>query len=201
MVIVYCLMVSSSEQSHTMTVRAGALTEAPIVFMPMQRVVQAQAPVAQTQQPQKNNTQVTSRPPEKKIVKAPEKVIAPQKVTPQPEPKKVEQKVVKKTASVAQKTVTQQNVVKVGRDELAEVTLQRHVMEQLKKSWHPPAGVEPDAHCTICFKVNAQGKVDDVVVKESSKSTLYDIAVRTAVLRAEFPASARTKEFTVAFKP
>lgn len=203
-VIMGCLIAPSS-RSHTMVVRAGAASEAPIVFMPMQRVV-AQQPKPQAQP--KPRPQVRSTPPKtvvpKKIVQAPKKVM-PKKVAapapvkkpePQPQPKPQP-----KPQPVAQKVPVAHNVVQVGRDELAEVTLQRHVMEQLKKEWRPPAGVTRDVSCIVYFVVDDQGYAQQVDVTEPSGSTLYDIAVRSAVMRAEFPQSARKKEFTVAFKP
>lgn len=202
-VIVWCCMYSSVPQSHSMTVHAGALSEAPIVFMPMQRTVKQPQHNVVKPQPKKQVQQSAKKPvpsQQPKKVSAPQSVVA-QVEKPKPKPKPVEKQQTKKVAHVDKAPDKASDVVAVGRDELAEVTLQRHVMEQLKKVWHPPAGVESDATCTICFAVDATGRAQKVIVEKPSGSTLYDIAVRSAVLRAEFPQSARTKEFTVAFKP
>jgi outer membrane biosynthesis protein TonB len=230
----HCLLLSAlffsfkTTGKHSLTIHSKVLTEAPIVFMPLQKVVHtSQAPTIQTKkvacapkpQPQKKN-------PAKPIV-VPQKLMGPKKVVqaqPKPlsSPKKVEEKkpiiekkvekkpepkpeVVKQEAvpqpEVKQEVVAQAEVVHVGRDELMEITLQRHVIEQVKKVWQPPAGIAQDVCCSVYFSVDDEGKATNVVMEQSSGSVLYDIGARNAILRAQFPVQARKKEFTVAFKP
>jgi TonB family protein len=227
--LILCTLFISFKKTatHSLTIHGKSLTEAPIVFMPLQKVVhapQAQVPSKKVASAPKSQPQKKSAP---KPILIPKKLIEPKKVAekkPKPLsiPKKVEEKkpivekkvekraepkpeVVKQEPAqqeiVKQEVVAEAEVVHVGRDELAEIALQRHVMEQLKKVWQPPVGISHDVCCSVHFTIDDEGKATNVEMEQSSGSALYDIGARNAILRAQFPVQARKKEFTIAFKP
>jgi len=138
-----------------------------------------------------------------KSVKKADKTKVPAQEQAKPSVKKQEKEVEQsrqKKASAIEAPDNSEHIMYVGREDLKELQLHKTVCHAVQKNWQPPAGLPVTSACEISFFVGVEGTACNVEVVQSSKIVAYDIAARSAVLRARFDPYARGKKCTVVFK-
>jgi len=153
---------------------------------------------------------VATKKPEQK--KQPQKVVAKKeepkkqdtKVAKQAEPskplaKKVETPQMQKVASATKEQPSKQPLVEpvaASSEELLGAQLQQTVMAH----WAPPPGVDDGCFCTLAFRVDWSGQVQEVEVRKASGVLMYDIAAKCALNETKLPSWARGKSLTITFR-
>ncbi|MCK5632913.1 TonB C-terminal domain-containing protein, partial [bacterium] len=90
--------------------------------------------------------------------------------------------------------------VYVGQEEMAALTMQKELQQEVGKCWRPPVGLPKDLVCILKVLVDWSGKVNQAAVQKGSGVLMYDISARTAVAKMQLQKKAYGKEFTITFK-
>lgn len=136
------------------------------------------------------------------------------KPTPKPLVKQVQKKTVQPVSNSksfsTQKNVSnaplvpemhkQEEIICLGRNDIALLELHNLIEQEVQKSWHPPVGLSKDLACIIKVKIDTKGNVIDLIVEESSHVISYDISARTALSSMTFPKALWGKEVAITFK-
>ncbi len=153
----------------------------------------------------------TSKKEEKKVVKNKKIKTENKKVVKKKKPiktvdNKTEKKPIKKLQGNLKKVDhVQQEVeglspVYVGQEEMAALTMQKELQQEVGKCWRPPVGLPKDLVCILKVLVDWSGKVNQAAVQKGSGVLMYDISARTAVAKMQLQKKAYGKEFTITFK-
>lgn len=88
----------------------------------------------------------------------------------------------------------------IGRYEKDALELEDAIRQEIMQYWKPPAGFIQDAACTLAFFIDWDGVAQNITISESSGILVVDLAARTAIESAMFPAISRGKEMTLTLK-
>lgn len=83
--------------------------------------------------------------------------------------------------------------------EYTEYQVHKEIVDAVCRWWQLPLGAEAEKNCVIMVKVSESGACQELVVKESSGIPAYDIAAKSAVLKAQFPKIVWGKECVFQF--
>jgi len=144
----------------------------------------------------KKAPQKVQPPKSKPQLKKQEKKVEPKKVEPS---KKIEQKKEQSLKNVADGQ-SQEEIIYLGRDDVATIELHSLMQEEIEKTWQPPLGLSKDLVCKIKVQVDTKGQVSTVMLQESSKVISYDIAARIALNSCNYPKAFWGKEVVITFK-
>jgi hypothetical protein len=78
--------------------------------------------------------------------------------------------------------------------EYSDYQMHKEIVDAVCRWWQPPLGAETEKSCVIMVKVSESGACQELIVKESSGIPAYDIAAKSAVLKAQFPKTVWGKE-------
>jgi len=162
---------------------AAAKPKAPVTLAakkPEQKK-QPQKVAAKKEEPKKQDTKVAKKADPPKPVAKKVETPQPQKVAAKKQPGPV------KAAPVEQT---------VASEEVLGAQLQQTVMAH----WAPPPGVDDACFCTLAFRVDWGGEIQDVEVREASGVLMYDIAAKCALNETKLPSWARGKNLTITFR-
>jgi hypothetical protein len=99
---------------------------------------------------------------------------------------KQEHKQEEKPAEVSQSEELS-DVIYVDKETYASLQIAQELQQAIAEQWAPPAGVPSHISCDIKVELNAQGKAQQVVMIKKSGLAAYDMAARTALLKAVYP--------------
>ncbi len=135
-----------------------------------------------------------------------------------PEPKKlahnkaqqVQQKVTKVSKQIMfkqQQKVAQQapqKSIQFDTNQNIDLNMQQDfvaLQQELAKHWQPPVGIAHECVCAITAQIDRQGKIENIIIDDSSGVLMFDVAARTAMLAMELPRWTWGKSLSITFKP
>ena len=75
------------------------------------------------------------------------------------------------------------------------------LQQELAKHWQPPVGIDRSCACAITAHIDRQGKIEDIIIDDSSGVLMFDVAARTAMLAMNLPHWTWGKSLSITFKP
>ena len=189
----------------------------PVIFMPLRKTIAAKPAgvprsTGKKSSPVLKKTNVIKKYPVSKLPakKTVSKIVAPKKfpVTKLPPKKEIVKEIIKEiipeTPKELVEPIKEQELLDVqplyiGRDDLALLETERAIQYEIKKYWQSPAGLAHDLVCILKVVVAASGTVKEIIMKQSSRVLMFDMAARTAVLKAQYPKATWGKEILLQF--
>ena len=161
---------------------------------------------AKATEDKKATTCMATAPSKKKAKSKPKKLVAQKKeepkkeIEPEPEAKKVEELLpLATTADVANAQVGTENIQYLGQLDLEALQMHNAINDEVGQHWSPPPGISKNAMCELNVIVGWDGAIN-FSIKESSGIPMYDVSVRSAMLKVAFPKQLWGKEFSIVFK-
>jgi len=168
----------------------------------------------------KPKTQISSSQDKKNI---PKKSVVPPKVIPKIADKKIPEEIIEHkqvelpkraqeiiqeivqedqifTHTVATAVDTQQDIIYLGSDDLVVLRMHQEIEQEITHYWEPPIGLSHELLCVTRIKIDAHGRVSEVIFEKKSGVLAYDISVRTAAHKIVLSQWAYNKELVITFK-
>ena len=171
-------------------------------------------------EPKKDELQKKKKEPEKEIKKEekpepkpePKPEIKPElKSDPKPEIKKEEIKsvpeeplpeveqeiVIPEGAEVIE--IGDENIVYMGRDDMAALNAQELLQEAVQSVWRPPVGMPGGTTCELKVAVDWAGVACDILVEKRSGILMFDVSAKSAAKKTNYPKMFWGKTITITF--
>lgn len=193
----------------------GAQKAADGAEQPVAKKVEEKTPKAAKVKPAKATTCIALTTPKKKVKvkdKKSKKTVAQKKALPveekkeepkkeiAPEPKKMEElALLATTTDVAHANVGFENVQYLGQLDLQALEMEQAVNSEIQQHWTPPPGISNDAVCEVNILVSWEGAVN-FTIENPSGIAMYDVSVRSAMMKVTFPKQLWGKSFSITFK-
>lgn len=215
-VLILIFFIANRTATRIITISSRALNDnIPVIFMPLcKTIAPTNKPIGLPASPKKINKPIIKpliKSPVKPVIKSEAKKIYP--VSPLPvqkkQVKKLEpKKIIKPVTPEPIKEPVKEPVVEefipgqplcIGREDLALLEIERTIMSEIQKYWQTPVGLAPNLVCLLKVIIASTGTVNTIIIEQSSKVLIFDMAARTAALKAQYPKPTWGKEMLLQF--
>lgn len=109
------------------------------------------------------------------------------------------EKIMEQDISIPLEEASVTELICIGSAEYDEYALNGRIQQAVLRFWRRPVGFAKELSCEISLQINEIGKAAQVKITQSSGVLVYDMAARTAILKAEYPREIWNKALILQF--